>query len=330
MSDPGPNFIRSARSQRRGLPPAPPSPLPDLPLGPPAEPSFLRPKARTGVRRVRKGALRRWVIALEASAVLLSTLAGVRLGYSRVMASERLRVGRLEVRGNRFLSEGEVRELLGPSLGENILTLDIAGLKSHLQASPWVADATVARVLPDTVRVEIHERTPLALAEVDRLYLMDIEGVLIDIYGPRTSGFDLPVVRGLQGLDLETRGDRARRAGALLFDLGDLAAEVSEVEVDPSGELKVVLREAGEVLLMGPPPYRKKLLTFLGLRKDLQERCPGAAYFDLRFRNRIYAKPAGAAAQPSAQARPAAEPASPQALTAPPPVGADEGRPHPG
>ena len=41
------------------------------------------------------------------------------------MASERLRVAQVEVRGSRFLSEGEVRELLGPAVGENILSLDI-------------------------------------------------------------------------------------------------------------------------------------------------------------------------------------------------------------
>ncbi|PYQ18481.1 MAG: hypothetical protein DMF81_24775, partial [Acidobacteria bacterium] len=107
---------------------------------------------------------------------------------------ERLRVGRVEVRGSHFLSEGEVRELLGPAVGENILGLDIEALKARLRASPWVAEASVSRTLPDTLRVEIREREPLALAEVDRLYLMDGDGSLIDLYGPRTAGFDLPIV----------------------------------------------------------------------------------------------------------------------------------------
>src|SRR5262249_24186282 len=144
-------------------------------------------------------------------------------GYSRVMASERLRVGKVEVRGGHFLSEGEVRELLGPAMGENILGLDIDALKARLRASPWVADATVSRNLPDTLRVDIRERVPLALAEMDRLYLMDGDGALIDIYGPRTAAFDLPIVRGLAALDAEARADRASRAGALLRDVGDLA-----------------------------------------------------------------------------------------------------------
>ena len=68
------------------------------------------------------------------------------------------------------------RARLGPAVGENILALDIDGLKARLRASPWVADATVVRALPDTVRVEIRERVPLALAELERLYLMDEDG----------------------------------------------------------------------------------------------------------------------------------------------------------
>jgi len=211
------------------------------------------------------------------------------VGYSRVMASRRLRVSRVEVRGGHFLSEGEVRELLGPAVGENILSLDIDDLKKRLRASPWVADASVQRTLPDMLRVEIDERSPVALAEIDHLYLMDGDGTLIELYGPRTSAFDLPVVRGLGGLAPEERRERARRVTVLLADLEELGAELSEIRVEPSGDLETILR-SGEVVRLGAPPYRKRFLTFLGLRAQLRQRCPDAEYFDLRFRDRIYAK----------------------------------------
>jgi cell division protein FtsQ len=282
---------------RRGLPfELPLEAMADLPLnpgppGPADDPPFLRPRTRTRVRRVRRGFTARAILVLQLLAALLVTLVALWTGYAKVMASNRLRVGRVDVRGSHFLSEGEVRELLGPAVGENILGLNIEALKTRLRTSPWVADATVGRTLPDTLKVEIRERIPLALAEVDRLYLMDGDGGLIDIYGPRTAGFDLPIVRGLNGVEGEARRDRAQRAGALLRDLGDLSAEVSEVFVDGSGDLRVVLRGAGEVLLMGAPPYRRRFLSFLGLRRDLAERAPGTAAFDLRFRGRIYARP---------------------------------------
>ena len=275
--------------------------------GPPEDAPFLRPARRARVRIRRRGWTHRAVLALQIGGALVVALSGLWAGYAKVMASERLRVARVEVRGGHFLSEGEVRELLGPAVGENILNLDIEALKARLRASPWVADATVSRTLPDLVRVEIHERVPLALAEMDRLYLMDGDGALIDIYGPRTAGFDLPIVRGLARVDGETRRDHAARAGALLRDLGELAGEISEVEVEPSGDLRVVLRGAGEVVRMGPPPYRSRFVTFLGLRQELRERCPRAEYFDLRFRGRIYAKePAEGSAPPAP--RPVATP----------------------
>jgi len=275
--------------------------------GPPEDAPFLRPARRARVRIRRRGWTHRAVLALQIGGALVAALSGLWAGYAKVMASERLRVARVEVRGGHFLSEGEVRELLGPAVGENILNLDIEALKARLRASPWVADATVSRTLPDLVRVEIHERVPLALAEMDRLYLMDGDGALIDIYGPRTAGFDLPIVRGLARVDGETRRDHAARAGALLRDLGELAGEISEVEVEPSGDLRVVLRGAGEVVRMGPPPYRSRFVTFLGLRQELRERCPRAEYFDLRFRDRIYAKePAEGSAPPAP--RPVATP----------------------
>jgi cell division protein FtsQ len=299
----------------------PPPELLELPLEPTVEESpFLRPRRRTRVRARRRGAATHALLALQALAVAVLAIAGAWTAWQRVFASDRLRVGKLEVRGSHFLSEGEVRELVGAAVGERILSLDIEALKARLRSSPWVADATVTRTLPDTLRVEIRERVPLALAELDRLYLMDEDGGLIDIYGPRTGAFDLPIVRGLLGVAEESRRDRARRAGALLADLADLGGEISEVYVEPSGDLRVVLRGPGEVLLFGDPPYRERLLTFLGLRHDLAEKAPGAEHFDLRFRGRIFAKRPAAPSTPSEPgvppSLPAAEPETARPLRA--------------
>ena len=305
---------RRVLPDRRRLPLGPP-PIPPDPADP-VESPFLRPERRTRVRRARRGPLARAVIALEITGGCLVAVYLVWSAYANVMASERLKVGRVDVRGSRFLSEGEVRELLGPAVGENILGLDVDSLKTRLRASPWVADATVVRTLPDTLRVDIRERQPLALAELERLYLMDGDGTLIDLYGPRTAGFDLPIVRGLVDASAEERRARAERAGELLRDLGDLGAEVSEVEVERSGDVKVVLRGRGELLRMGPPPYRERVLTFLGLREDLARRCPDAEWFDLRFRDRIVVKHRTAPEPPKKLA------AAPPARPVPPTPGA--------
>lgn len=274
---------------RRGLP----VPPPDLPLSvlQEQEGPFLRPKHRTRIiKRTRRGASARTLLALQVGTVAVLAIAALWAGYAKVMASDRLKVGRVDVRGSHFLSEGEIRQLMGPAVGENILGLDLEALKTSLRQSPWVADATVRRTLPDTLEVKIRERVPLALAEADGLYLMDAEGTLIEVYGPRTAGFDLPIVRGLARTTGDARRERAQRAGAILDDLGDLAGEVSEVLLDDNGDMRLVLKGRGEILKVGAPPCRKQFLTFLSLRGELAQRMPRAEYFDLRFHDRIYAK----------------------------------------
>ena len=304
---------------RRGLPVGPPpEELMDLPLDPGGEESqFLRPRRRTRLKPRRRGLAARGLVVVQIAAVGLVGLVCAWTAWQKVFASDRLRVVRLEVRGSHFLSEGEVRELAAPAVGESILTLDIDALKARLRSSPWVADATVTRALPDTLRVEIHERVPLALAELEQLYLMDQDGGLVDIYGPRTGAFDLPIVRGLVGVDEASRRDRARRAGALLADLEELGSEISEVYVLPTGDLRVVLRGDGEVLLFGEAPYKPRLVTFLGLRRELAAKAPGAEHFDLRFRGRIFARlpkpvtpsePGAPPSHPAAEHQPAVAP----------------------
>jgi len=257
-----------------------------------ADGPFFRPARLSRAKREKRSGLRRSLIVLQVGAAACAALVGAYLLTERFAIPNRFRIASIEVTGNKFLSEGEVREMLGPALGGNLISADLDGLRSNLAASPWVGGAVVRRKLPDTLLVDVTERFPIALAETDQLYVMDSSGELIDLLGPRTAGFDLPIIRGLGGVSVEVRHDRARRANLLLEDLGELSSEVSEISVDRSGDLMVVLRGDGSVLKLAEPPYRKRVLSFLALRQRLRERCPDAEYFDLRFKDRIYAKPA--------------------------------------
>ncbi|MBK5255905.1 MAG: FtsQ-type POTRA domain-containing protein [Vicinamibacteria bacterium] len=273
-----------------------------LPIGPPpkdlsleshsGDGPFFRPARLSKTKRDKRSNLKRIFMAVQIGATVCASAVGVFLLTERFAIPNRFRIASIEVKGNNFLSEGEVREMLGPAMGSNLISADLEGLRSNLAASPWVGGAVVRRKLPDTLLVDVTERFPIALAEAEQLYVMDASGELIDLLGPRTASFDLPVIRGLAGVSVDVRRDRARRASSLLEDLGDLSSEVSEISVDRSGDLLVVLRGDGSVLKLAEPPYRKRVLSFLALRQKLRERCPDAEYFDLRFKDRIYAKPA--------------------------------------
>lgn len=278
-------------SGARGLPIGPPPK--ETPLqGMPGDGPFFRPARLSRSRREKRSGFKRAFLFVQIGAAIGAAIVSIFLFTERFRVPNRFRIAAIEVKGNKFLSEGEVREMLGPAMGDSLISANLEGLRSNLAASPWVGGAVVRRKLPDTLLVDITERFPVALAETDQLYVMDASGELIDLLGPRTAGFDLPVIRGLGGVSVEVRRDRAHRASVLLDDLGDLSTEVSEISVDRSGDLVVVLRGDGSVLKLAAPPYRKRVLSFLALRQKLKERCPDAEYFDLRFKDRIYAKPA--------------------------------------
>jgi cell division protein FtsQ len=85
---------------------------------------------------------------------------------------------------------------LAVSRGVPILAIDLEAARQRIQALPWVRQASVRRLLPDTVVVEIVERRPLALWQHEKKFaLIDEEGQVIvrDDVGPFS---DLMVVVG--------------------------------------------------------------------------------------------------------------------------------------
>jgi cell division protein FtsQ len=71
--------------------------------------------------------------------------------------------------------------------GTPILAVDLEEARQRVQALPWVRQASVRRVLPDKLVIEIVERRPLALWQHDKKFaLIDEEGevILRDDVGP--------------------------------------------------------------------------------------------------------------------------------------------------
>lgn len=60
------------------------------------------------------------------------------------------------------VSELDVKASLRSFLGKNFFTLDVETVKSRLEENPWISAATVTRVWPDTLFLELEEELPIA------------------------------------------------------------------------------------------------------------------------------------------------------------------------
>lgn len=73
-----------------------------------------------------------------------------------------------------------LKDQLGIAIGDPILSFDTEEAKARLETLPWIEQASVGRLLPDTIKIKLVERKPLAIWQHDGSYaLIDREGRVI-------------------------------------------------------------------------------------------------------------------------------------------------------
>jgi cell division protein FtsQ len=107
-----------------------------------------------------------------------------------------LQLGTVNVSGRVFTTPRDIFNALEVPVGAPLLTLDPEQARQRLEALPWVKHAVVERVLPYGVRIDLIERTPIALWQTrgGDFHLVDADGVVIDDHVGQFS--TLPVVVG--------------------------------------------------------------------------------------------------------------------------------------
>lgn len=75
----------------------------------------------------------------------------------------------IRVQNDGMIDSAHFRQWAGIHQGDNLLRLDLRRVKRDLESVPWVREAGVKRVLPDTVVIDIAERRPLATLNLPEL-----------------------------------------------------------------------------------------------------------------------------------------------------------------
>ena len=107
-----------------------------------------------------------WALAALLLAMLIAALLAMRVpariadwaGMQSARAGFELR--HLHVTGARAVSPAAVEAAAIEGGSSAILALDLEAARARVRALPWVADATVARRLPDSLEIAITERAP--------------------------------------------------------------------------------------------------------------------------------------------------------------------------
>lgn len=235
--------------------------------------------------RIRVGNFRRLLLlALAAAIALTALLAAPRL----LPALPGFEVRRVEVLGIELLEPKEVLCASGIRAGQSVWE-DPARWEAALERHAVIEEASVARRLPGTLRVEIEEKEPVAYVPDGILAPVTASGERLPL-DPSRAPADLPIARGIEDGEvppaLLAEIERLSRIDPGLF------AEVSEIRArDPEGSILLLRhREADIVIPAGAQADR--LVELRAVLADLEDRIGTedsieGVRVDLRFADQI-------------------------------------------
>jgi cell division protein FtsQ len=100
------------------------------------------------------------------------------------------------IAGEKHLSREEILAGAGVTGRASLLFFDVADARARLLTNPWVAEATVQKLLPDRVAISISERKAFALwQKAGRVGVIAADGTVLEPYVLRRYA-DLPLVVG--------------------------------------------------------------------------------------------------------------------------------------
>jgi cell division protein FtsQ len=304
----------STISQEELYPPAhePARPAPDgalddarmLDLDVEQESPFLRGQKRVSVRRgsLPKKAATGLTWGILAAVILFVGSTAVAALYHYGEHSWRFRVDSsddIEITGLQNVTRYQVLEVMGGDIGRNIFFVPLSERKQTLEKIPWVESASVMRFVPNRLRIEIHERTPVAFARVSsKILLIDPVGTLMDLPAAGKKKYSFPVILGMNsGEPASTRAARMKIYNDLVSQLDAGGAhylqELSEVDLSDAEDVKVLPSDPqGEVLVhLGSSNYLERYKVYVSHVREWRQQFDKLESVDLRYDGQIIVNP---------------------------------------
>ncbi|MCB8814064.1 cell division protein FtsQ/DivIB [Desulfosporosinus shakirovi] len=196
------------------------------------------------------------------------------LGLALFLRSNAFAVQRVSVQGLNLITENEILKLSDGIQGQNLLLFDRKALEYKISLHPLVKSVQFQKKLPQTLVIQVTERTPAALVVVPKGVLeVDSEGTFLRRLESWPKS-DYPVISGIELSD--TVGPGQNLANPLLTAalrlLGqappELVIQIGELNVNAIEQITLFLTSGVEVRLGQANDWADKLQALYQLISD--------------------------------------------------------------
>jgi len=180
--------------------------------------------------------------------ILLAASAVFMVGYAAVTQSEYFSTRSIKVQGHSRLSEAAVLKQSGIDPGENLLAINLNLVRKRLLAHPWISKASVAREIPNTIRIAVSEHRALAVLDLGRKFIINHQGRIFKEHA-KSDPQGLPLVTGIAYADISLGDDRLTPAMQVLMEV--LALSRAEKSILPYQQIRKLHMDAEMGVTLG-------------------------------------------------------------------------------
>jgi len=262
-------------------------------------------RRKAGLRLTFPGGLPRSAWGRIAAGITVLLVAGVLVGAGLLVERWVLHDRRfflagtssIDVEGNAHMTRGQLLGVFGGDVERNIFQVPLGERQAELEEMSWVKRATVMRLLPNHLRVQITERTPVAFVRnASHVGLVDAGGELLDapVDGAEMTQYSFPVVTGiLPGDPISTREARIKIYEGFIADLDasgeKITGKLSEVDLSNPEDVKALIPDNGTEVLVhfGDGNFLDRYRKYEEHLPEWRTQYPKLASVDMRYERQV-------------------------------------------
>jgi len=193
------------------------------------------------------------------------------------------------------VSRSQIMQVMGGDIGRNIFFVPLEDRRKQLEQLNWVRSASVMRFLPNHLRVDVEERTPIAFVQFgQRVELIDATGVVMDIPIGTQGNWAFPVIVGTRESDpLSTRAAKMKIYQALITDLDSTgeknSQDLNEVDLGDPEDVKVTVADNQKSILihLGDSDFLDRFKIFKTHVQEWRQQYANLDSVDLRYDRQV-------------------------------------------
>lgn len=198
--------------------------------------------------------------------------------------SDLFRIKKLEISGNDRLTDKQIEKICSIDEGTSLTRVPLKEIEDRLKKDPWIKDAKLSRSFPNTLKIKVAERTPMALIPVeDGNAVVDKDGLVLEKLS-EIDRVDLLLIRDLDVNNLKVgQKIKSKSFGNASLCVSNLDAKIrnslSIVSASSIDKLSLYTKDGVEIIYGKAENFSKKNYI---IEKILREDKDEVIFIDIR------------------------------------------------